>query len=104
MVKRGRLSLSDKFHAIEGLSGVYFQPPKSIKMQYPCVIYHGEGMSAKYADNHIYIGRRKYTVTIVDKNPDSELPNKLLGAFSMISFDRSYTADNLNHFVFTLYY
>lgn len=99
-----RASLSDKLNAIDGLAAVYFQPPKTVSMRYPCIVYKNEGMSAKYADNRIYMGKTRYMLTIIDKDPDSELPVKLLGKFSMISYDRSYTANNLNHFVFTLYY
>jgi hypothetical protein len=32
------------------------------------------------------------------------MPNRILNHFQLCSFDRTYVADNLNHFVLTLYY
>lgn len=82
---------------------VYFQPPATIQMDYPCIVYDLSSDKAHYANNKNYWSRRGYTVTIIDRDPDSKIPDRMKD-FLMCSFDRAYTSDNLNHFVFTLYY
>ena len=82
---------------------VYFQPPESIKMNYPCIIYSRSRIDAKYANNKLYLGRDRYQIITVDKNPDNTLSEEIL-KLPLSSFDRQYTKDNLNHDVCTLYF
>lgn len=99
-----RLQLHEDLWAILGTKNVYFNPPASVRMSYPCIRYKLGGMDTKHAANKIYKKTKKYEITVIDHDPDSEIYNKLLEHFEMISFDRSYVADNLYHFVLTLYY
>ena len=48
--------------------------------------------------------REGHDITIIDKNPNSELIDLVRNNFSYCSFDRSFRSDNLNHFTFTIYY
>lgn len=98
-----RLQLQSKFVDILGSNNVYFQPPPTVKMQYPCIIYHRDDIHTDHADNNPYKNRTRYLVKVVDSDPDSELPAKV-GELPMCVFDRFYTADNLNHDVYTLYF
>jgi hypothetical protein len=82
---------------------VYFKPPSNLKMEYPCIMYQRDGSDAKFADNRPYSHTKRYQVTVVDRNPDSELPDKV-EALSLCTFDRHFLADNLHHFVFTLFF
>lgn len=82
---------------------VYFQMPPSLSMIYPCIIYRLNDINIKHANNKPYSYQKGYTITVIDQSPDSLLPDILCG-FSGIAFDRFYTADNLNHFVFSLYF
>lgn len=82
---------------------VYFQPPESIKMNYPAIRYSIKNIDTKFAANGIYAKKLCYEIIVIDKNPDSVIPEKLL-QLPYCSFDRYYVADNLNHYVFTLYY
>lgn len=82
---------------------VYFQPPPSVKMNYPCVKYSYNRKDNVNADNIKYLKQNSYTLTVIDYDPDSELSEKI-GKLPMCSWDRFYTADNLNHFVYTLYF
>lgn len=82
---------------------VYFQPPESMVMSYPCIVYELSRIDAAHADNMTYLYRKCYSVTIIDGDPDSEIPNRMFG-LPMCKFDRFYTADNLNHWVFLLYF
>jgi len=82
---------------------VYFQPPPSIQMQYPCIVYNRDDRDTVYADNQPYTHKKRYQVTVVDQNPDSDLPEKV-AALPLCSFERFFTAENLNHDVYNLFF
>lgn len=98
-----RLSLDKKLRALAG-SNVYYQPPESIKMNYPAIVYHLNDAQITHADDLNYIRRKRYTVTYISRNPDDNFVDKMMDTFTYCSFDRWYAADNLNHFVYDLYY
>lgn len=82
---------------------VYFQPPVNIQMQYPCIIYIRDSSNTEYAGNLPYAHTKRYQVTVIDRNPDSELPDKVED-LPLCSFNRYFAANNLNHFVFNLFF
>lgn len=89
---------------LEELTGhVYFQPPTKVKIQYPCIVYSRDDSKAERADNKLYRHTKRYQVTVIDRNPDSDLPDKVI-ELPMCLFNRCYTADDLNHYVFNLYF
>lgn len=88
---------------ILGSRNVYFQPPADYKMTYPCIVYERSRIEADFADNLPYNFRDRYQVTVISKNPDSELPKKI-ASLPMCAHDRHYTASNLHHDVFNLYF
>jgi hypothetical protein len=96
--------LNQKFRELIGSNNVYFQPPESFKMQYPCIRFKRSNPSSDQADNGIYRHRRGYDVIIIDPRPDSPWVDILLENFRYIQHLRSYTADNLNHDFFKIYY
>lgn len=98
-----RIDLHEVLIGVLGARNVYFQPPESIKLIYPCIIYGWSSNDTKFADDGPYFHKRRYTVTVIDKNPDSEIPDKL-ARLQLCVLNRCYIADNLNHYVFTLYY
>ena len=88
---------------ILGSDYVYFQPPASVKMNYPCIRYtYGSGNTI-YADDSPYKFKKSYQVTVIVKDPDSVIPEKI-GTLPLCRFDRPFTAENLHHFVYNLYY
>lgn len=95
--------LIDITDPIDGDRHVYFQPPESVKMKYPAIRYNFKGMRKVHANNGTYRLLPSYEVTLIDYNPDSQFVEKML-QLPYCSFDRSYAANNLNHFVFTLFY
>lgn len=99
-----RLNLQTELEKVPGVKKVYFQPPESVKMEYPCIRYSLSAPSVKHADDRIYNCYNRYEITIIDKNPDSNMPEYLLYRLPRCRLDRNYVADNLNHFVFTLYF
>lgn len=98
-----RITLHKKLEEILGSRNVYFQPPETVKMEYPCIVYHRQGASTEFADNKPYLISNRYRITVIDRNPDTEIPDKVALLPSCI-FDTSYSADNLNHYIFYLYY
>lgn len=82
---------------------VYFQPPPSINMTYPCIVYHLDTESVKRANNKAYNRQKGYRVTVMDWNPDSEIPDKI-GDLPRSRFSRKYTAEKLNHFVYIVFF
>jgi hypothetical protein len=82
---------------------VYFQPPENVKLEYPCIVYHRDFADTKFADDQPYAHKKRYMITVIDRDPDSEIPSKV-AAMPMSLFNRFYTADNLNHDVFNVYF
>ena len=97
-----RLILQTKFEEILGSRNVYFQPPESVKMQYPAIVYSIKNIDKNFANNLSYRLSPGYEAILIDKNPDSEYVEKIL-QLPYSSFDRHYKSDNLNHWVFTIY-
>lgn len=100
---RERSELHEILCEILGSRKCYYSPPASIRMSYPCIRYELAGIRTDNADNLPYKNTKRYTVTVIDQDPDSKIPNRLLDLPYCV-FDRSFTADDLNHFIFTLYY
>lgn len=98
-----RLDLQAIFEELLGSRNVYFQPPASVKMQYPAIVYSRNRIDNDHADDSVYRQSLEYEVIVIDSDPDSEIVMKV-SQLPCCRFDRHYTADNLNHDVFTLYY
>lgn len=81
---------------------VYFQPPASVKMQYPAIRYSLSDIDIIHADNRVYKQTTYYEIVVIDPNPDSEIVARVSGLTSC-RFDRYYVSDNLNHYVFTIH-
>lgn len=98
-----RLELQATLIEILGSNNVYFQPPPNVQMQYPCIVYNRDYQSTEFADDKPYKHRKRYQVTVIDPNPDSNIPAKV-AALPLCVFDRFYTADKLNHDVYKLFF
>ena len=96
-----RLDLQSKLETLLGSSNVYFQPPPSFMLQYPCIIYNRSNIRTRFADNKPYLNRKQYSLTVIDRNPDSDIPDKVKQLETAV-FDRHFTTDNLNHDVFNI--
>ena len=82
---------------------VYYQPPESIKMQYPAIRYTRSDIRNTFATDNIYRQSHFYEVTVIDYDPDSEIVEKI-SKLPKVRFNRHYTLEGLNHDVFTIYY
>lgn len=98
-----RLDLHKTLLEINGGKNVYHQPPESVKMAYDAIRYSRKSIKSRHANNAVYSRMNCYELTVISRDPDCPLVDKIL-ELPYCSFDRQYPADNLNHFVFTLYY
>jgi hypothetical protein len=98
-----RLELQELLELTLGSTDVYFQPPSNVQMKYPCIVYQRDNSETIFAGNSLYNHKKRYQVTVIDRNPDSEIPDKIL-ALQWCSFNRFFTTSGLNHTVFTLFF
>lgn len=98
-----RPNLQELLEKLIGNKNVYFQPPSTKQMKYPAIVYSRTDLPANYANNEKYINHVTYKITVIDKDPDSEIVQKV-NQLPMCSFNSHYVSDNLNHDVFTIYY
>lgn len=82
---------------------VYFQPPTNIHLQYPCIMYERDDAESEFANNANYRYTKRYLVTVIDRDPDSAIPD-MVAALPLCTFNRFFTADDLNHDVFNLFF
>lgn len=98
-------ALSTLLRCVPGVKKCYFEPPTNTQLDYPCIVYKLRGHDSDFADNIRYTKRRVYTVTIIDEDPDTEIPDKLEEMFPYCSMDTPpFVVDGLHHYTYTLYY
>lgn len=98
-----RLDLHELLCTTLGTRNVYFQPPESLKIVYPAIVYQRSDIKNGFADNWVYKQSHLYQITVIDKDPDSIVVQKV-SKLPTCKFDRHFTSDNLNHDIFTMYY
>lgn len=81
---------------------LYYQPKAGFQLQYPCIVYSETRVRNNHANDGVYIQHPFYTVTVIDKNPDSKI-KAAVSALSKCTYDRSFIADGLYHTAFTIY-
>ena len=98
-----RLQLHNTLIEVLGSNNVYFQPPSGFQMKYPCIVYSRDQKDEKFADDLLYNKTICYRVMIIDRDPDSEIPDRL-AELRFCSFVTHYKVDQLNHDVYNLYF
>ena len=98
-----RLELHEILCDVLGSRNVYFQPPATVQMKYPAIVYSRQDIENVFADNGVYQQCHIYQVIVIDANPDSEIVRKV-SKLPMCIYDRHYASDNLNHDVFSICY
>ena len=99
---QARLELHEALCTILGSRHVYYQPPESVKMEYPAIVYSRNSIENTFAENSVYKQDHQYQIIVIDKDPDSEIV-AAISKLPMCQFVRHYEANNLNHDVFTIY-
>lgn len=82
---------------------VYYQPPSGHKMQYPCIVYQLDDEDTTHADNVPYRRTSGYQVTVIHRQPRSDIREKVAD-LPTCRFDRRFTNDNLYHDVFHIFF
>lgn len=103
---RDRLLLQEIFRTILGADTsvpVYFQPPPNLTMEYPCIVYNQDYADVKYAGNGPYAYTKRYQVTVIDKKPDSLISDGI-AKLPLCTFGRWFASENLNHYIYNLYF
>ena len=98
-----RAALQAVLEGILGSPNVYFQPPPSVQMSYPCIVYQRDTILAGFADGVPYRHAKRYQVTVIDPNPDSGFVDAIAN-LPLCAHNRFFVVSNLNHDVFNLYY
>lgn len=98
-----RLGLQAELEELLGSRNAYFQPPASVRINYPAIVYTRSDIDNTFADDSVYMQSHFYEVTVIDEDPDS----KIVDAVSKLPtcrFSRHFTSENLNHDTFIIYY
>lgn len=98
-----REDLQDLLETLLESKNVYFQPPSNLKMQYPAIVYQRDVADTIFANNSPYRRTMMYQVTVIDRNPDSKVPEKV-AALPMCYHSAFFAVNDLNHDVFRLYF
>ena len=98
-----RLELQTLLESVLGSRNVYYQPPASVRMNYPAIVYFRSDIENDFANDSAYIQSLAYEVIVIDEDPDSNIVMRV-SQLPMCRYNRHYTSDNLNHDVFTLYF
>lgn len=86
----------------DGDRHTYFDPPPSVQMRYPAIVYSLSDIGGIFANNGLYKTEPSYEVILIDEDPDTIYLEQIL-AIPYCKFVRFYRADNLNHWVFKIY-
>ena len=86
-----------------GADHVYFQPPESVKMVYPCIRFSEEGYDIKKANDKTYIKNTRYQIVVITKTPNPEVLDKIID-LPFCGPGPAYKASGLYHYTFTLYF
>lgn len=110
MIQGNRLDLHNILqNALVELGGgkrkdVYFQPPESIQISYPAIIYELKGSTEIRANNKVYTLASRYEVSFITNDPDNDFVKKFSSFLPLCSLSREYISGNLNHYVYTVIY
>lgn len=97
-----RLDLQQKLR--ERVPRAWYQKPPANQMSYPCFVYKSIEPKIVYANNRGYIRIPGYEVLYISKTEDDSICDWMIEQFAYCSVGRKYTADQLYHYPFTIYY
>ena len=103
MCQSRRIALGTLLKETSGIDRVYFQPYAGFRLEYPCIIYNRSTSDVDHANNHPYRIDKRYSVTVIDRDPDSPIPDAI-ERLPRTSFERFFITDQLNHYIFNIYF
>lgn len=96
------LDLQKEFQTL--CKNVYFQPPESVKLSYPCIVYKRTTGDTRFADNAKFSYIPGYDVVVIDTDPDRKLAMDVYMHFAYCREGVPYVSNNLYHNPFTIYF
>ena len=100
---RTRVQLDSILRTILGTTNVYFDPPESFKLNYPCIVYSLGGHAERFSENEMYNRLKRYTLTYITKDADDPMIDKLED-LEYCHLNRPYTSDGLFHYAYDIYF
>lgn len=97
-----RKTLHQNLINVLGTNQVFYEPPETVRMSYPSIVYSKGRINSMYAENKRYRNYTSYTIIVISKTPDLDVVNKILD-WEYASYNRGYKADNLYHEVINVY-
>lgn len=98
-----RLDFQTFLETLKGDRNVYFQPPSNKKISYPAIIYHLSDITNEHADNIPYFQGTLYQLIYITDDPD-DVMIKTLAKLPYCRYDRWYSAENLNHYSYQIFF
>ena len=84
-----------------GSTNVYYQPPATVKIKYPAVVYKLDRIKKTTANNKWYHLKSTYQATLIYKEPDSPLPYEF-AKLDKCEHVSHYMSDNLYHDIYSI--
>lgn len=97
-----RLQLHYELVELIGNGKAYYQPSENIKLSYPCIVYTLDNATNYHADNLSYRRINNYSVTLITKNPEDPIIDRIQDELDYVSFERHFVSDNLHHYLFNI--
>lgn len=98
-----RLDLQTKLETLLGSRNVYYQPPETIKMNYPAIVYFRAKPNIRHANDEIYMKTKYYEIIVISRNPEEPVISSIED-LPMCSWSRHFVSENLHHDVLNLYF
>lgn len=100
---QSRIDLDKILRSTLGSTNVYYDPPESFKLRYPCIVYSLSNHVDNNADDARYRRLKRYLVIYITQNADDPKVDEL-DDLRYCSLSRAYTSDGLFHYAYTIYY
>lgn len=100
---RTRVELDRILRTTLGSTNVYFDPPESIKIKYPCIVYALGDHRESRAENAPYIKMKRYGLTYITQDADDPMVDTLED-LEYCHLNRPYKSDGLFCYAFDIYF
>lgn len=101
---RSLTEMQAEYAVIPGVTEAYYQDPGDSSMLPPYIMIERTAPSnVRHADNIMYNLYKQYTVTVVVRDPRSEIPD-LVEALPFTRLDRVFRLNGLHHFAFSVFF
>ena len=100
---RTRVELDRILRTTLGTANVYFDPPESFKLKYPCIVYGLGAHVERFSENAVYSRMKRYNLTYITKDADDPMV-ETLEDLEYCHLNRPYTSDGLFHYAYDLFF